>query len=180
MEADSEQARAAHGLRRVVGSMTRWLLTSVLIVVVYYQAPLDRPATARVGLWLVLGLVGLGVAVTWQARAIVVSPTPWLKAIETVAIGLPLLLVLYASIYSLMSAQNPASFSETLDRTDALYYTMTVFATVGFGDITPTAQGTRIVTMTQMVVGLLAVGVVARLLFGVAQRAADRQKRRQD
>jgi voltage-gated potassium channel len=34
------------------------------------------------------------------------------------------------------------------------------------GDITPTTEGTRIVTMTQMVVGLLAVGLATKLLVG--------------
>jgi hypothetical protein len=69
---------------------------------------------------------------------------------------------------------HPASFSEVLGRTGALYYTVTVFATVGFGDITPTTEGTRIVTMTQMVVGLLAVGLAAKLLVGAVQEAVTR------
>jgi hypothetical protein len=40
--------------------------------------------------------------------------------------------------------------AEPLSRTDALYYTITVFSTVGFGDITPRADLARIVTMVQM------------------------------
>ena len=34
-----------------------------------------------------------------------------------------------------MAASDPAGFSQPLDRTTALYFTMTVLATVGFGDI---------------------------------------------
>ncbi len=30
---------------------------------------------------------------------------------------------------------DPAAFNETLTRIDSLYFTLTVFATVGFGDI---------------------------------------------
>jgi voltage-gated potassium channel len=40
--------------------------------------------------------------------------------------------------------------AEPLSRTDALYYTITVFSTVGFGDVTPRADLARIVTMVQM------------------------------
>ena len=34
-------------------------------------------------------------------------------------------------------AQDPSSFGEPLTRSDALYFTITIFATVGFGDINP-------------------------------------------
>ncbi len=105
---------------------------------------------------------------------IATSETPRLQAIETAAVALPGLIVLYASVYAVMSHDHPASFSEVLGRTGALYYTMTVFATVGFGDITPATEGTRIVTMTQMVVGLLAVGLAAKLLVGAVQEAVTR------
>ena len=56
----------------------------------------------------------------------------------------------------------------------ALYFTMTVFSTIGFGDITPVTEAARVIVMTQMVIGLLAVGVVAKLLFGAAKIAEDR------
>ena len=161
--------------RRLVASVTRTLLTTTFLLVVYYRAPLDGPADMRLVLWLAVGLVGLGVAVTWQARAIAVSETPRLRAVETVAVGVPALLVLYASTYEVMSHDQPGSFSEVLGPTDALYYTMTLFTTVGFGDITPMTESTRIVTMTQMVVGILAVSLVAKLLIGAVEEGIGRR-----
>ena len=160
--------------RRAVGALIRTILTTVVLLVVYYRAPLDRPADLRLALWLAGGLVVLGLGVTWQARAIVASETPRLQAVETAAVALPALLVLYASVYTVMSHDQPDSFTELLGRTDALYYTMTVFATVGFGDIAPAAESTRIVTMTQMLVGILAVGLGVKLLLGAVQEAVAR------
>lgn len=141
------------------------------MIALYYLAPLDRQPDARAALWLAVGLVALVVAVVYQAGAIAGSETPRLRAIETVTVGLPALLLLDATAYVLMSYEDSSSFSEHLSRTDALYFTMTVFTTVGFGDITPVQQSARIVTMTQMVVGLLAVGVVARRLLGAVHKA---------
>ena len=46
-------------------------------------------------------------------------------------------LLLFASTYFTLSDREPTTFSETLSRTDALYFTMTVLSTVGFGDIAP-------------------------------------------
>jgi hypothetical protein len=147
----------------------------VSLVVVYYVAPLDRAFDVRIGLWLVVGLLALGTALAWQVRAITVSATPRLRAIETMAVGLPFLLLLFAEVYLLVSHNDPASFTEPLNRTGALYFTMTVFATVGFGDIAPLTDQTRIITMTQMVVGLVVVGIVARLLLGAVQQAVARK-----
>ena len=54
---------------------------------------------------------------------------------------------------------SPASFStHQLTRTDALYFTVTTFTTVGFGDIIPASQGARLVVTAQMILDLLVLG----------------------
>lgn len=154
--------------------MARSALTTVLLFVVYYRAPLDRGINPGTLVWFVVGLAALAIAVVGQTRAILRSDVPRLRAAETAMIGLPALLLLYASVYTVMSTAAPASFTQPMGRTDALYFAVTVFATVGFGDITPVTQVARIVVTTQMVTGLLAVGVVAKLLLGAVQRATTK------
>jgi hypothetical protein len=56
-----------------------------------------------------------------------------------------------------------------MTRLDALYLSVTTFTTVGFGDIAPVAELSRVITMLQMLVNLIFLGVVARVLFGAAQ-----------
>ena len=160
---------------RLVAALVRSLLSATLMIVVYYQAPLDRPITAWLVVWLILGVVALAGALAWQLLTIMKSDTPRLRAVETIAIGLPFLLLFYASMYALLSFNQPASFTQKLGRTDALYFTMTVFTTVGFGDITAVTEVARVVVMTQMVVGLIAVGVAAKLLLGAVQVAVGRR-----
>jgi hypothetical protein len=159
-------------------AVARSTLSATLMLVVYYRAPFDHPLDATVLIWLVAGLAGLTVALLVQLRLILRSDAPRMRAVEAVAIGLPFLLLLYASVYTLMSTNVPNSFTEVLDRTDALYFTMTVFTTIGFGDIAPVTHAARILTMSQMVVGLLAVGVAARLLLNAVTLADDRKERR--
>lgn len=62
-----------------------------------------------------------------------------------------------------------------LGRTDALYFTVTVFSTVGFGDIAPRSEFARIITMIQMITGLLVVGLVTKILLGAMQTAVQRR-----
>ena len=111
----------------------------------------------------------------WHTRAIIASDVPHLRMIQAVATGLPTLL-LFAAIYVLIARNDPDSFSEMLSRTDALYFTITVFATVGFGDITPRSDLARILTMLQMIMDLVAVGLIAKILFGAVDIAKQRRK----
>jgi voltage-gated potassium channel len=159
----------------VVLSLLRSAVSVAVLVALYYQAPLDRPLDSGTAIRVMLVLLALVGVLTWQVRAIVDSQTPRLRAIELVAIGLPALLLSYASIYVLIAGNQVGSFSENLGRTDALYFTVTVFATVGFGDITPKSEMARVVTMTQMLIGLVAVGFVAKIVLGAVQVAVQRR-----
>ena len=85
--------------------------------------------------WLILELVVFGVVVGIQVPAIVKSKYPILRAIEALALTIPLFLLIFARIYLSNSLANPATFTVPLDHNTALYFTVTVFATVGFGDI---------------------------------------------
>jgi voltage-gated potassium channel len=170
----SELSRA--GRRRMVtASLLRSALSVTLLVVVYYLVPLDRPLDAGTWIEFTIGLVVFAMAVAWQVQAIIGSDLPRLRAIQAVATGLPLLLLLYASAYVLIANDQPDSFTEALSRTDSLYFTVTVFATVGFGDIAPRTELARIVTTTQMLMGLVAVGLVAKVLLGAVQVAVQRR-----
>jgi voltage-gated potassium channel len=161
--------------RAAAAAAARSLVSVAFLVTLYYWAPLDQRLDTGVLIWLTVGLIGLSAALAWQVRAILASDTPRLRAAEAAAFGLPFLVLLYAAAYAALSLGDPASFTQPLGRTDALYFAMTVFSTVGFGDITPVTQFARLLTTTQMVVGLIAVGVVAKLLFGAVQVAVNRR-----
>jgi voltage-gated potassium channel len=74
-----------------------------------------------------------------------------------------------------MAQDSAANFTVyALTRTDALYFTITVFATVGLGDIAATSQTARVVVMVQMILDLIVIGLVVRLFLSAVQHA--RQK----
>ena len=104
--------------------------------------------------------------------------SPRLRAITALAVSAPLLIVVFAATDYLIAASDPASFSQPLDRTAALYFAVTVLATVGFGDIAPVTTVARVATMVQMLLDLAILGLAAKVLFdaadrGVRNRAAD-------
>ncbi len=170
------EGNAAQRRRRVLAGHTlRSVTWVVLITALFYLAPLDRGFGALTVVTLVAGLGLFGWLVVWQCRAVTHAEYPRLRAMEALATAVPLFLVLFSVTYFLLSQQVPESFSEPLNRTDTLYFTVTVFATVGFGDIVPTTELSRALTTVQMVADLIVVGVIAKVLFGAVRIGVRRR-----
>jgi voltage-gated potassium channel len=157
--------------RRLIGlGLFRALALTVVLVGLFYLLPLDR--ITNVPVVLVAGLLILLAVTVWEVREIVRASYPAIRAIEALATTVPLFLLLFASAYLTMADTTPASFStHPLTRTDALYFTVTVFSTVGFGDITAVSRSARLVVTVQMLLDLLALGLVVRVFLGAVQIA---------
>lgn len=166
--------------RRIGWTVLRVLASAAIVVTAYYLLPFDRAATWAVITLLVIGLVALIALIGFQVRAIVRSPFPNLRAIEALATSLPLFLLLFASTYYVMARLSPGSFGGHLSRTDAMYFTVTVFTTVGFGDITAKTETARLVVTGQMIADLLILGLGIRIIFGAVSRGQQRRRQRQD
>lgn len=160
----SRRARL-RALLRIIG-------TVVLLLTLYLGRPLDR-ATAATLVLLGLGLVLLVLLLVWQVRSVVRSPYPVLRALEAFVTATVLFVILFAGGYAALSETAPGSFTEPVGRIDALYFTMTVLATVGFGDIAPVTGTARLVVTVQMVCGFAFAALVGREFLAAVRRAQD-------
>ncbi|MFJ4775408.1 potassium channel family protein [Streptomyces sp. NPDC088762] len=174
-----ERYAGRQGRRLLAGCVLRSTASVVLLTALFYLAPLDGGFVVLTVLTLGVGLLLFGLLVAWQVTAVARAPYPRLRAVEALATAVPLFLLLFSAAYFLLSQDAPESFSEPLSRTDAVYFAVTVFATVGFGDIAPTGQTGRVLTTVQMVCDLIVVGLIAKALFG-AVRIGVRRRRPQD
>lgn len=163
-------------VRRIVRSFLRATGSTVALVVIYYLLPLNHSSTWAAVTILVVGLVLFIGLVAFQVRSIVRSRFPALRAIEALATSIPLFLLLFASAYVVMATISASNFSEPLTHTDALYFTVTVFATVGFGDITATTAAARLVVTGQMIIDLIILGLGARVILGAVSRGRQRRE----
>jgi voltage-gated potassium channel len=162
----------------IVRALFRAAGSTIALVIIYYVLPLDRFSTGVAVTTLVIGLVLLVGLTVIQARSIVQSRFPGLRALEGLATNIPLFLLLFASTYVVMAKISPGNFSQPLTHTDALYFTVTVFATVGFGDITAKTEAARLVVTGQMITDLIIIGLGVRVIVGAVRRG--RQRRPQD
>ena len=167
---------SVHEKRRlVVRAALRTIITVALVVAVYFLVPMDRAISAATVAELVLGLLVLFGVIAWQLRQINRSEHPGVRAVEALVFTFPLYILLFATAYYLMDHANPTTFTQPLRRIDSMYFSVTVFTTVGFGDITAKAQAARVVVTCQMILDLVIVGVVLRLLVNAIKIGRQRQ-----
>ncbi len=168
----------APGTRRraVAASLVRAVLTSTSLVLLYFVVPVTGSLTVSIGVLLAVGLVAFVGMLALQIRSVMLSPSPRLRALEVLATAAPLFLLLFAMSYFLMAHNNASTFSQPLSRLDAVYFTVTVFATVGFGDIVALSQTARAVVTVQMVGDLVLIGLGARMLLGAVQVGLSRRE----
>jgi hypothetical protein len=143
---------------------------AAVLVVLYYLLPLDRQSDESLVLVVSGGLAVMVGMIVWQVRAIVRSDYPGIRATQALTATAALFLLLFASIYFTVSVNDATTFSEDLSRTDALYFTITIFSTVGFGDITPKGEAARLVVATQMLLDLVVLGLGIKVILGAVQR----------
>jgi voltage-gated potassium channel len=159
----------------VVVTSVRAFLTAAVLVALYYLLPFDDSGSdASVIVKLALGgLLFIGLML-WQLRAIAQSKNPGLRALEGLFLAVPLFLLLFAAAYYLMSRGNASDFTAPLSRTDALYFTVTIFSTVGFGDISAQAESARLVVTAQMFLDLVILGLGVRIILSAVERGRER------
>jgi voltage-gated potassium channel len=160
----------------VAWTVLRAVVSVAVLVTLYYLLPLDHASSAVAVIILVVGLVGFIALVIVHVRSIMRSSFPILRAIEALAVSVPLFLLLFASTYVVMAAQSPASFGGHLSHTDGLYFTVTVFSTVGFGDITAKTQTARLVVTGQMIANLIILGLAIKVVVGAVKGGQRRQR----
>jgi ACR3 family arsenite efflux pump ArsB len=163
--------------RELVATGLRAGLSTGVLLLAYFLLPVDlrhRSASLVRDLG-VMARLGVAIAIfvavlVFEIRGITRAKHPMLRAGVAMAVVIPLFLIFFAWIYLNMSGSDPATFHGAMSRMTALYFTVTVFSTVGFGDITPHTDLARMVVTFQMIADLVVIAIVVRLILGVANR----------
>jgi voltage-gated potassium channel len=160
--------------RQVASFLRRTSLTIVLLTACYYLLPADGPfhdvGTGARWAGSLVALAGFVLLVRRSLRAARLDRSVMVRA-EAVLTVLYVMVLVFAVTYNAIALSAPEQFHGLETPTDALYFTVTVIATVGFGDITAVGTGARVAVTVQMLVNLVYVGTALRALtsLGTAQ-----------
>ena len=159
--------------RAIAFAIVKIFVTWVVLFGGYYLAPVSMLGTPHALFSLLAASAVFVFLVAWQVRRIGRAKLPAVHAVQALGLLIPFFLVLFAAFYLSLSSRSPESFSQVLDHTGSLYFTVTVFSTVGFGDIVPLTSYARLVTALQMMLDLVVLGAVVRIVFFAARRRID-------
>ena len=82
---------------------------------------------------------------------------------------------MFAVVYATLAQADPANFTQPVDRLSALYFTVTVLSTVGFGDIAARTDTARAIVTVQMMLDLVLIGVVVKVVIGASRIGTERR-----
>lgn len=157
---------------RLAAAVGRILITSAALIVLYGAAPVDTDTTVGALALMVLAGAFFTIVFTHHVRALHHTPYPVLRAANLLSTTLLLFILGFSLTYLALFQADPGSFSEPLSKISAVYFTVTVLATVGFGDITATTDLTRAVVTLQMLTGITLIGILVRYVVGLASSRA--------
>lgn len=161
--------------RDLMKTALRSIVSVGLFLALYSFLPIENRPHREMGLRFFAGLALFVAVLANELRAIAKNKHPMQRAIIAMATVLPLFLFWFAWSYLTLSRSDPATFGSPLTRIDAFYFAVTVFSTVGFGDITPKTELARVLVTFQMLFDLAVVAVVIRMILGTATRVTERR-----
>jgi voltage-gated potassium channel len=148
-----------------------WLRQGVGVVgmlVVFYAVPVtDLTLSGRTAVSLLLtllGVAGLGWAITAQVRRQLMPGSD--DGIQSLVMLLELVAVVFALGYYVLALSAPGQVAGLETRTDALYFTLSTAATVGYGDVHAVGQVARGLVIVQIVFDAVFVAALVTVLRG--------------
>lgn len=177
MADQSEELAVQGGRRPVVALLVNTTLVLALLTGCYYTIPLRAPDASVP----TLGRLAVSLLLLWAVTAVFRAHArrsrrvlgKALYEVQWLLSALYLLILTFALVYTAVARLDPGQFSGIHDRTNALYYSVTIVNTVGFGDIYAKGTLAQVLVTTQMLFNLIYLGTALRFLSGLATRGSS-------
>jgi hypothetical protein len=169
--------------RIVVRGIVGTILYVIAVIAAFFAMPpkdLDIGSVWEALVLLALAIVLLVLLYVVSLRRIGRSQYPMLRALIIIIVFLVSYVLLMAYVYLSLEGRFPGQVPGVSTHIDALYFTVTVLTTVGFGDITPVGQAAKAVVTVQMVFTVVVLGALLRAAATVGRQERDRRLQAKD
>ena len=160
-------------LRKVLKNLSLTAGAVVLSTALYYVMPLTGfgvLGTAATAAVFALGLLAVSATIVLQTWRFWSTKARSRASLAGVVTALYLSVLFFASMYFGMAYHRPGSIASLETRTDALYFSLTITSTVGFGDVHAVGQGARLMVIVHMAFNIGFLGLVLSVLRTAASR----------
>jgi hypothetical protein len=134
------------------------------LVVAYYVVPLSFDSSAGVLVPSVLGTIAALAVVAWSMIKELGHLIQGEESRSTAALAMLLLMLViaFSLTFYLLERSNPGQVADLETRTDALYFTLSTMATVGYGDVHAEGQAARVLVCLVIVFDVVVVASLLR------------------
>lgn len=165
------QLTPAERRRALAAALLRFVAIFAAVIGAYYLLPLGGGSSHfEAVIRLAVGAVMFIAIMAWEVRRILAADLPELRAVDAIALAVPIFLTTHAAAYVTLSALSPGSFTQPINRTGGLYFSIVTFGTVGYGDIAPVTDLARILVSSQVLGDLVFIALVLRVVASAARR----------
>jgi voltage-gated potassium channel len=149
----------------------RLLGIATLLTVAYYLVPVHgRLSEVSWSVWFVVGVTVLSaLMLVLIGRLLRAGPQVRLQRLFVVLL---LTVFFFAEEYYLLSMMSGGEIADLHTKTDALYFTVSTLATVGFGDVHAAGQLARVAVTVQIVFDLIFLGTAVTVGSGILRAKA--------
>ena len=162
----------------LVVTLAQTTVVLVLLTVGYYLLPLRVPWGDAVSAGRLAGSLlawaALVVLLRAESRRSRLRQEPRYHRVQQLLTALYLLVLAFALLYVVTVTVAPEQFAGMANRTDALYFSVTIMGTVGFGDVHAALTPSRLMVTAQMLFNLIYLGTALRVLSaGISRPEPD-------
>lgn len=154
---------ASHERRRAIRrAIIRTVLLLAAFTAVFLLVPwkgLHIGDTLLITAVFLIGLAGAAALIVWQVLAYRDAQMSGAARLQGLLVALYVAVLFFALSYYLMAISNPEAIDGVETRLDALYFSLTIVSTVGFGDVHAVDQAARAVVSLQLVFDLMFVSL---------------------
>jgi voltage-gated potassium channel len=162
----------------LVVTLAHTTVVLVLLTFGYYLLPLRAPWGDTVSAGRLAGSLIAWVLLAFLARAESRRSRAKLPReyhrVQQLLSALYMLVLSFALLYVVTATAAPEQFAGLANRSDALYFSVTIMATVGFGDVHAVGTPARLMVTAQMLFNLIYLGTALRVLSaGISRPSSD-------
>jgi voltage-gated potassium channel len=154
---------ASRAQRRAIGrSVARTVLVLFGVTAVFLLVPvraLPGGDSLLIAAVFLIGLAGTATLIVWQVMAYRDAKLSGRARLQGLLVALYVAVLFFALSYYLMAMSNPDQIAGLRTRMDALYFSLTIVSTVGFGDVHADGQAARAIVSLQLAFNLLFVSL---------------------
>lgn len=153
------------------------------VLAVYYAVPIGQLPSGIGVVFSVVGVVGGAALLVWlavrQLRVLAAGErTDGPARLDGLILLVVVVVPLFAVCYLALEKADSDQFASLSTKTDALYFSLSTLATVGFGDVHASGQLARGLVTLQIAFDLVFVGALVSVVTGeIRERSARRSPR---